>query len=58
MGGERNIQRRIDRNDSDENEKGLATTVANANSKKRSKTTDKARDDRQNKYKDLVGDFD
>ena len=36
----------------------MATTVANANSKKRSKTTDKAKDDRIKKFNDLVGDFD
>ena len=58
MGGERNNQRRADRNDSGDNDDGLATTVANANAKKRSKTTDKSREDRQNKYKDLVGEFD
>lgn len=58
MGGERNNQRRVDRNDSADNDVGLATTVANANSKKRSKTTDKARDDRLAKYRDLVGEFD
>ena len=31
MGGERNNQRRADRNDSGDNDVGLATTVANAN---------------------------
>ena len=58
MGGERNNQRRVDRNDSGDNDVGIATTVANANSKKRSKTTDKAKDDRIKKFNDLVGDFD
>jgi hypothetical protein len=58
MGGDKNNQRRADRHDSEENDQGLAGTVANANFKKRSKTTDKATHDRQKKYKDLVGDFD
>ena len=58
MGGERNNQRRADRNDSGDNDVGLATTVANANSKKRSKTTDRAKDERMKKFSDLVGEFD
>ena len=58
MGGSREGQRRVDRNDEDENDVGIATTVANAHTKKRSKTTDKAKDDRIRLYRELVGDFD
>ena len=58
MGGSREGQRRVDRNDSGDNDLGIATTVANAHTKKRSKTTDKAKEDRVRLYKELVGDFD
>ena len=58
MGGERNQGRRADREDSGDEDPGIATTVANAQSKKRSKTTDKAKVDRLNLYRDLIGEFD
>ena len=58
MGGSREGQRRVDRNDGEDNDVGMATTVANAHTKKRSKTTDKAKEDRLRVYRELVGEFD
>jgi len=58
MGGTRDQQRRVDRNDSADGDIGMATTVHNASTKKRSKTTDKAKEERLRLYKEIIGEFD
>jgi hypothetical protein len=58
MGGTRDQQRRVDRNDSADGEIGIAGTVHNANTKKRSKTSNKDKDERLKHYKDIIGEFD